>query len=75
VAAFVQPDPGYADAGNEPALKEEIIAFLKNRLAPYEMPKWIMFMKELPLTPVGKLDKKLLRKNAPHLLADSAGRD
>jgi len=75
VAAFIQPDPAYALSGGELVLKEDILAFLKNKLAPFEMPKWIRFMKELPLTPVGKLDKKLLRKNAPQLLADYAGHD
>jgi long-chain acyl-CoA synthetase len=69
VTAFVQPRPSHAVEGGEPALKEHILAFLKGRLAPFEMPKMIHFMKELPLTPVGKLDKKVLRKEAPRLLA------
>ena len=68
VAAFIQPAPGYSDTRSETAMQEEILAFLKSRLAPYEMPKFIKFMKELPLTAVGKLDKKVLRKDAPSLL-------
>jgi non-ribosomal peptide synthetase component E (peptide arylation enzyme) len=37
------------------------------------VPKYIEFMKELPLTLVGKLDKKLLRKDAPQLLSARTG--
>jgi long-chain acyl-CoA synthetase len=75
VAAFIKPNSAHALPGSESALKEDILAFLKDKLAPFEMPKWIEFMKELPLTPVGKIDKKLLRKNAPQLLPDLAKRD
>lgn len=74
IAAFIKTKPAYAHPGGESALKEDIRVFLKDKLAPFEMPKWIEFMKELPLTPVGKLDKKLLRKNAPQLLSDLAGK-
>jgi long-chain acyl-CoA synthetase len=64
VKAFVQVDPTYVFAGDESALKEDILAFAKMKLAPYEVPKMIEFRKALPLTPVGKLDKKLLRREA-----------
>jgi long-chain acyl-CoA synthetase len=69
VAAFIQRDPKYTIQGDESELKQDIIAFAKEKLAPFEVPKYIEFMKELPLTPVGKLDKKLLRKDAPQLLS------
>ena len=36
---------------------------MKDKLAPYEVPKIIELREELPLTLVGKVDKKLLRKN------------
>jgi non-ribosomal peptide synthetase component E (peptide arylation enzyme) len=36
--------------------------FAKEKLTPYEVPKVIEFMDALPLTAVGKLDKKKLRK-------------
>jgi long-chain acyl-CoA synthetase len=61
VKAFIQIDPGYEYDGNEEALKEDIIQFAKDNCAPYEVPKTIEFTEELPLTAVGKIDKKLLR--------------
>ncbi len=62
VKAFVTIVPGFQfDGGNE-ALKENIMAFAKEKLAPYEVPKYIEIRDELPLTSVGKIDKKQLRK-------------
>ncbi len=43
--------------------EEEIIKFCKERLAVYKVPKIVEFRNELPLTLVGKVDKKLLRKS------------
>jgi long-chain acyl-CoA synthetase len=62
VNAHIQLDPDYEYDGNEDALKESIIAFAKEKCAPYEVPKKIHIIDELPLTAVGKVDKKLLRK-------------
>jgi len=62
VKAIVQLDPNYEYDGNEEALKESITAFAKENCAPYEVPKILEIAKELPLTVVGKIDKKLLRK-------------
>jgi long-chain acyl-CoA synthetase len=60
VKAFMTVTPGYpADDLN--ALEQEIIAFAKEKLAPYEVPKIVDIREELPLTTVGKLDKKILR--------------
>jgi len=42
-------------------LKEGIKAFAKEKVAPYEVPKIIEIIEELPLTAVGKIDKKVLR--------------
>ncbi|GAG87789.1 unnamed protein product, partial [marine sediment metagenome] len=36
----------------------------KEKCAPYEVPKIIEISEELPLTVVGKVDKKRLRKEA-----------
>lgn len=60
VKAVIQVAPDY-EYDNEESLKEEIIAFTKKECAPYEVPKIIEFTEELPLTVVGKVDKKLLR--------------
>jgi len=63
VKAFIQIDPEYEFDGDKEALKENIIAFAKEKCSPYEVPKIIEFTEELPLTVVGKVDKKLLRKS------------
>ncbi|MDX2447842.1 MAG: AMP-binding protein [Desulfobacterales bacterium] len=41
--------------------KEEIAAFCKEKMAPYKIPKIIEFIDAIPLTAVGKVDKKALR--------------
>ncbi len=44
----------------EDELARDILAFARERLAPYKVPKVVQFM-EMPLTSVGKIDKKALR--------------
>jgi long-chain acyl-CoA synthetase len=61
VKAFVQLTPEYA-SGDKEAIKKDILAHAKEKLTPYEVPKFIEFMDQLPMTAVGKLDKKRLRK-------------
>jgi long-chain acyl-CoA synthetase len=63
VRAYMTVVPGYDYGGDDEKLKSEILALAKDKLAPYEVPKEIVIRKELPLTSVGKLDKKQLRKN------------
>ena len=63
VKAFIQINPDFEFDGNMEALKEYIITFSKENLAPYEVPKLIEFSEELPLTTVGKIDKKVLRSS------------
>jgi len=63
VKAFIQINPDFEFDGNTEALKEDILKFSKENLAPYEVPKLIEFSEELPLTTVGKIDKKLLRSD------------
>ncbi len=64
VKAYITIKPDYAYDGNEAALKENILKFASEKLSPYEVPKIIEIRKEFPLTIVGKIDKKLLRKEA-----------
>jgi long-chain acyl-CoA synthetase len=61
VQAFIQLSPGHA-AGDREALKKDILAFAAGKLTPYEVPRLVEFMDALPLTAVGKLDKKALRR-------------
>jgi len=61
VKAFIQLKPEYAEK-DRAALTADITSFAKEKLAPYEVPKFIEFMDQLPLTAVGKVDKKKLRK-------------
>ena len=62
VKAFVTLAPGYPSDADEEKLKADILKFAKEKLAPYEVPKTIEIRAELPLTPIGKIDKKELRK-------------
>jgi long-chain acyl-CoA synthetase len=61
VKAYIQLDPNYNFDGNEEALKADIIKFAKEKCSAYEVPKVIELIKEIPLTAVGKVDKKVLR--------------
>jgi long-chain acyl-CoA synthetase len=63
VKAYMTVVTGYDYGGDEAKLKAEVLALAKDKLAPYEVPKEIEIRTELPLTSVGKLDKKQLRKN------------
>lgn len=44
------------------ATEKEIIAFCKERLARYKVPKKVEFRRKLPKTLVGKVDRKILRE-------------
>jgi long-chain acyl-CoA synthetase len=59
VAAAVVLNPGIEKSEAE---KEKIIKYLKANLAPYKVPKVIQFMDQLPLSGVGKILKRELRK-------------
>jgi len=62
VNAHIQIDPAYPYDGNEEKLKQDIIEFAKEHCAPYEVPKKIHILTDIPLTAVGKIDKKVLRQ-------------
>ena len=50
-------DPAHAGA----ELEQELIGFIKQRLAPFKYPRWIEFMDELPKTASGKIQRYRLR--------------
>ncbi|MHA2461386.1 MAG: aldehyde ferredoxin oxidoreductase C-terminal domain-containing protein [Candidatus Thorarchaeota archaeon] len=58
VKAFIQLKPEYKGKVSE----QDIINFLKGKVKPYAMPKWVEFRDELPMTIVMKLFKKKLRE-------------
>jgi long-chain acyl-CoA synthetase len=64
VKAFVMVKQAFSSEPQE-ALSAAIRSFAKEKLAAYEVPKFIEIRSELPLTAVGKLDKKKLRQAAP----------
>lgn len=42
-------------------VEADLIGFIKEQVAPYKVPKIVEFIDEIPLTSVGKVDKKVLR--------------
>lgn len=56
--AFVVLKEGYTPSSE---LIEELQAFVKNKIAPYKYPRWIEFIKELPKTATGKIQRFKLR--------------
>lgn len=62
VKAFIQADPNYNFNGDKKALEDNIIAFAKEHCSAYEVPRFVEIVDEIPLTAVGKVDKKVLRK-------------
>ncbi|HPD57472.1 MAG TPA: AMP-binding protein [Smithellaceae bacterium] len=63
VKAYIMLAPGY-EQQDEEALKADILKMAAQKLSRYDVPKIIEFRKELPLTSVGKINKKLLRAEA-----------
>ncbi len=53
--AFVVAEAGHAVS------EAEILEFMRERLAKYKLPQQIVFVKELPKTAIGKIDKKSLQ--------------
>ncbi|HEY6876726.1 MAG TPA: AMP-binding protein, partial [Polyangiales bacterium] len=62
VQLYVQRLPN--DTAPEAQREEEILAFCRQTLSPYKVPKEIFFVEAVPLTSVGKIDKKALRSRA-----------
>ena len=58
VKAYVVLAPGHEPG---PALVEELQQHVRGRLAPYEYPKEISFIDELPMTTTGKIQRRVLR--------------
>lgn len=55
IVAYILPKPGTAVAA------EEIVSFVEDHLASYKKPREVIFVKELPYSPSGKLLKRVLK--------------
>ncbi len=60
-AYIVLKDPSSAS----PALAEELIEFVRTRIAPFKRPRWVEFVVSLPKTATGKIQRYKLRQGAP----------
>lgn len=63
VNLFVQLNPAYVDKESAD-LKAEIITFCRANMSAYKVPKQIIFIDQIPVTAIGKLDKKVMREMA-----------
>lgn len=63
VNLFVQVSDAHKGE-SEDDLREKITGYCRANMAPYKVPKRIYFIDEIPVTAVGKLDKKVLRDKA-----------
>jgi acyl-CoA synthetase (AMP-forming)/AMP-acid ligase II len=61
VKLFVKIGNSYKERKEED-IREDILAFARKNLSPYKVPKIIRFLDEMPLTVVGKVDKRALRR-------------
>jgi long-chain acyl-CoA synthetase len=59
VVAFVELRPG------QDVTAEDLVAFAKERIGGYKYPREVHVVGSLPLTPVGKIDRKALRARLP----------
>ncbi len=71
-AVVAMEDPTFQEVGHAyvmtepeaPQTEETIIAFLRDRIANYKVPKQVTILAELPMLPIGKVDKKKLKEMA-----------
>ena len=60
VNLYVELSANYKNTPQD-TLKNKILTFCRESMAAYKIPKHIHFIDTIPLTPVGKIDKKVLR--------------
>lgn len=63
VNLYVALAPDYRGQ-DEDTLRSDLTAWIRENMAAYKVPKKIIFIDAIPLTPVGKIDKKKLRADA-----------
>ncbi|MBQ24976.1 MAG: AMP-binding protein [Alcanivorax sp.] len=62
VQLYIQRMPD--NQASESDLKAELSTFYKANMSPYKVPREVFFIDAIPLTSVGKIDKKALRQTA-----------
>ena len=62
VQLYIQRMPD--NQASELDLKAELSTFCKANMSPYKVPREVFFIDAIPLTSVGKIDKKALRQTA-----------
>jgi long-chain acyl-CoA synthetase len=60
VKAFIQLRGDHKKKGEDDA-RQDILTFCRENMAPFKVPKIVEFLDQMPLTSVGKVDKKALR--------------
>jgi acetyl-CoA synthetase len=70
VKAFVVLASGYVPG---PALEQSIRAHVKAQLAPWQQPRLVEFVTELPMTTTGKVQRRVLREREAARYAAGAG--
>ena len=50
-----------ARSRDEGEVRAEILGFCRENMAPYKVPKQVILIEQIPVTAVGKIDKKALR--------------
>jgi len=60
VNLFVELMPDAVDRDHD-EIKAEVIAYCRAQMSPYKVPKFVHIIEAIPLTVVGKIDKKVLR--------------
>ena len=61
--AFVQlkPEAGEQGAGMAKPTANDLRSHVRERLAPYKVPREVYFVEEFPMTPTGKVLKRALK--------------
>ena len=62
VKAFIVLSPSYQSKQNKESLVATLQEHVRGRLAPYQYPKLIEFINNLPMTATGKVQRKVLRE-------------
>lgn len=60
VVVFVELSPEHVSRDPE-ELETELVGFCRKHMSPYKVPKEVRFVDAIPLTNIGKIDKKALR--------------